>query len=115
MKICRFFSLFVTLFLLLSCSQLTNNITDDINTTVKRNVPISISSMDYTDPNELYALYVADSVNVIHYKVARLLASVELLAGANFGLGNAIDPYDGYHPYMRRYSFWNLHYGLTTL
>lgn len=59
--------------------------------------PIQISDMAYTMPNDLYTLYINDSINVIHYNIARLLAETELIAGANFALLPNVDPYDDWY------------------
>ncbi len=98
MKLRRLSLLMVFSCLLLSCSQYSNTeVEDDVKSKGRQYTPISIQSMDYTSPVELYSLYTADPTNVIHYKVARLLASAELLAGANYGLGEGVNPYDEWY------------------
>lgn len=44
--------------------------------------PFLPSGMCYTSPTELSALYSANTSNVIHFNVARIIASAELMAGA---------------------------------
>lgn len=64
-------------------------------------VRIATSLIAQTSKQELDSLYASDTVNVIDYRVARYVASAELLAGANITLD--VDPYTPWHltPYPK--------------
>ena len=79
--------------LLLSCE---NNISKQVTSLNYNNsqayyAPISITDMPSSSISELNSIYHNDSTNVIHYNVARLIATAELLGGANVALGVNID------------------------
>ena len=67
------------------------------DTTTIYRAPIHINSMAYTSPSELQGLYENDPSNVIHYSIARYLAETELIAGANFGIGSNVHPYNTWY------------------
>lgn len=52
--------------------------------------PIAVSDMAYSSLQELQSVYQNDTSHVIHYKVARLVASMELLSGQNANLNIGI-------------------------
>lgn len=89
--------LLLLLAMCISCSQQEQDVvpSQDTATESVRYAPIPVNAMAYTSPSELHSLYLSDPNNVIHYRVARLIASTELLAGANFALG--VDPYEGFY------------------
>lgn len=89
--------LLLLLAMCMSCSQQEQDVVPSQDTTTEsvRLAPIPVNAMAYTSPSELHSLYLHDPSNVIHYRVARLIASTELLAGANFALG--VDPYEGFY------------------
>lgn len=85
-----FLLLTVSMFAVVGCST-RNDVSESVSINAEksmkaRKTPISTSSMPYTSHSELYSLYAADPQHVIHYNVARLLASTELVAGANNAL-----------------------------
>lgn len=81
-----FLLLTVSMFAVVGCST-RNDVSESVSINAEksmkaRKTPISTSSMPYTSHSELYSLYAADPHNVIHYNVARLLATTELVTGA---------------------------------
>lgn len=56
---------------------------------------IPVVQIAQTSQAELDSLYQSDTINVIDYRIARFLASAELLSGANIALG--VDPYEPWH------------------
>lgn len=78
---------------MVSCENDINkhNTTSIYNNSQTYYAPISVTDMPSSSISELNYIYQNDSINVIHYNVARLIATAELLGGANVALGVNIE------------------------
>lgn len=76
---------------LYSCTY-NSNVPDKITNNSQQINPLPYEEVPFSTEDELYSAYENNPENVIHYKVARLLAITELLNGADISLQGRIDP-----------------------